>query len=140
MFRNQYDTKETTWLPAGRLFQVEYAMEVVKTMEKKLGNWRLWVGGHKLIGYMLCIFKFLYWYARLTMTLEGFEIKQNGKGNTDVEEKNQHIRKKRLPAATATSRRFHAARRGKRSSDCRNRCWSLTEELRCSKDVRGGAA
>ncbi|GER40208.1 proteasome subunit alpha type [Striga asiatica] len=50
MFRNQYDTNETTWLPAGRLFQVEYAMDVVKTMEKKLGNWRLWVGGHELIG------------------------------------------------------------------------------------------
>jgi len=30
MFRNQYDTDVTTWSPAGRLFQMEYAMEAVK--------------------------------------------------------------------------------------------------------------
>ncbi|GER38333.1 proteasome subunit alpha type [Striga asiatica] len=38
MFRNQYDTDETTWLPAGRLFQVEYAMEVVK--QKSSRRWK----------------------------------------------------------------------------------------------------
>ncbi|GLJ54014.1 hypothetical protein SUGI_1155660 [Cryptomeria japonica] len=30
MFGNQYDTDVTMWSPARRLFQVEYAMEVVK--------------------------------------------------------------------------------------------------------------
>eukprot|EP00245_Coleochaete_scutata_P001381 TRINITY_DN1168_c0_g1_i1.p1 TRINITY_DN1168_c0_g1~~TRINITY_DN1168_c0_g1_i1.p1 ORF type:complete len:285 (-),score=63.94 TRINITY_DN1168_c0_g1_i1:393-1247(-) len=30
MFRNQYDTDVTTWSPAGRLHQIEYAMEAVK--------------------------------------------------------------------------------------------------------------
>jgi len=30
MFRNQYDSDNTTWSPQGRIFQVEYAMEAVK--------------------------------------------------------------------------------------------------------------
>lgn len=30
MFRNQYDTDCTTWSPAGRIHQIEYAMEAVK--------------------------------------------------------------------------------------------------------------
>lgn len=30
MFRNQYDSDNTTWSPQGRLFQLEYAMEAVK--------------------------------------------------------------------------------------------------------------
>jgi 20S proteasome subunit alpha 6 len=30
MFRNQYDTDITTWSPAGRLYQIEYAQETVK--------------------------------------------------------------------------------------------------------------
>jgi 20S proteasome subunit alpha 6 len=30
MFRNHYDTDITTWSPAGRLYQIEYAMETVK--------------------------------------------------------------------------------------------------------------
>jgi Proteasome subunit/Proteasome subunit A N-terminal signature len=37
MFRNQYDTDVTTWSPAGRLFQVEYAMEAVKQGSAALG-------------------------------------------------------------------------------------------------------
>ena len=36
MFRNQYDTDVTTWSPAGRLFQVEYAMEAVKQGSRPL--------------------------------------------------------------------------------------------------------
>ena len=30
MFRNQYDSDNSTWSPQGRLFQVEYAMEAIK--------------------------------------------------------------------------------------------------------------
>ena len=30
MFRNLYDSYNTTWSPQGRLFQLEYAMEAVK--------------------------------------------------------------------------------------------------------------
>eukprot|EP00727_Mastigamoeba_balamuthi_P009529 m51a1_g5199 putative 20s proteasome subunit c2 (250) ;mRNA; r:211734-213049 len=30
MFRNQYDSDNTTWSPQGRLFQIEYAIEAVK--------------------------------------------------------------------------------------------------------------
>ncbi|PPD93834.1 hypothetical protein GOBAR_DD09140 [Gossypium barbadense] len=37
MFRNQYDTDVTTWSPAGRLFQVEYAMEAVKQGSATIG-------------------------------------------------------------------------------------------------------
>ncbi|KAF8406454.1 hypothetical protein HHK36_008541 [Tetracentron sinense] len=37
MFRNQYDTDVTTWSPAGRLFQVEYAMEAVKQGSAAIG-------------------------------------------------------------------------------------------------------
>ncbi|KAK2452368.1 RNA polymerase-associated factor [Trifolium repens] len=37
MFRNQYDTDVTTWAPAGRLFQVEYAMEAVKQGSAAIG-------------------------------------------------------------------------------------------------------
>lgn len=37
MFRNQYDTDVTTWSPAGRLFQVEYAMEAVKQGSASIG-------------------------------------------------------------------------------------------------------
>ncbi|PIN13068.1 20S proteasome, regulatory subunit alpha type PSMA1/PRE5 [Handroanthus impetiginosus] len=37
MFRNQYDTDVTTWSPAGRLFQVEYAMEAVKQGAAAIG-------------------------------------------------------------------------------------------------------
>ncbi|KAL6572742.1 RNA polymerase-associated factor [Orobanche minor] len=37
MFRNQYDTDVTTWGPAGRLFQVEYAMEAVKQGSAAIG-------------------------------------------------------------------------------------------------------
>jgi len=37
MFRNQYDTDVTTWSPAGRLHQVEYAMEAVKQGSAVIG-------------------------------------------------------------------------------------------------------
>eukprot|EP00246_Nothoceros_aenigmaticus_P003650 TRINITY_DN14828_c0_g1_i1.p1 TRINITY_DN14828_c0_g1~~TRINITY_DN14828_c0_g1_i1.p1 ORF type:complete len:284 (+),score=63.88 TRINITY_DN14828_c0_g1_i1:89-940(+) len=37
MFRNQYDTDVTTWSPAGRLHQVEYAMEAVKQGSAAIG-------------------------------------------------------------------------------------------------------
>ncbi|GAA0158656.1 protease [Lithospermum erythrorhizon] len=37
MFRKQYDTDVTTWSPAGRLFQVEYAMEAVKQGSAAIG-------------------------------------------------------------------------------------------------------
>ncbi|GER25484.1 proteasome subunit alpha type [Striga asiatica] len=44
MFRNQYDTDETTWLPTGRLFQVEYAMEVVKQKSSRRWKKKLEIG------------------------------------------------------------------------------------------------
>mmetsp|Transcript_7110 Transcript_7110/g.18534 ORF Transcript_7110/g.18534 Transcript_7110/m.18534 type:complete len:265 (-) Transcript_7110:190-984(-) len=37
MFRNQYDTDVTTWSPAGRLHQIEYAMEAVKQGSAAVG-------------------------------------------------------------------------------------------------------
>lgn len=37
MFRNQYDTDVTTWSPAGRLHQVEYAIEAVKQGSAAVG-------------------------------------------------------------------------------------------------------
>eukprot|EP00244_Chara_vulgaris_P003185 TRINITY_DN1571_c0_g1_i3.p1 TRINITY_DN1571_c0_g1~~TRINITY_DN1571_c0_g1_i3.p1 ORF type:complete len:307 (+),score=58.71 TRINITY_DN1571_c0_g1_i3:111-1031(+) len=37
MFRNQYDTDVTTWSPAGRLHQIEYAMEAVKQGSASVG-------------------------------------------------------------------------------------------------------
>jgi 20S proteasome subunit alpha 6 len=37
MFRNQYDTDVTTWSPAGRLHQIEYAMEAVKQGSAAIG-------------------------------------------------------------------------------------------------------
>ncbi|KAL2235723.1 UNVERIFIED_CONTAM: Proteasome subunit alpha type-1-A [Sesamum indicum] len=37
----QYDTDVTTWTPVGRLFQVEYAMEVVKQGSAAIGlSWK----------------------------------------------------------------------------------------------------
>jgi len=37
MFRNQYDTDVTTWSPAGRIHQIEYAMEAVKQGSAAVG-------------------------------------------------------------------------------------------------------
>lgn len=37
MFRNQYDNDITTWSPAGRLHQIEYAMEAVKQGSAAVG-------------------------------------------------------------------------------------------------------
>jgi len=37
MFRNQYDTDCITWSPAGRIHQIEYAMEVVKQGSAAIG-------------------------------------------------------------------------------------------------------
>ena len=37
MFRNQYDTDCITWSPAGRIHQIEYAMEAVKQGSACLG-------------------------------------------------------------------------------------------------------
>lgn len=36
-FRNQYDSDVTVWSPAGRLHQVEYAMEAVKQGSATVG-------------------------------------------------------------------------------------------------------
>ncbi|GER33864.1 pentatricopeptide repeat-containing protein [Striga asiatica] len=41
---NQYDTDERTWLPAGRLFQVEYTMEVVKQKSSRRWKKKLEIG------------------------------------------------------------------------------------------------
>eukprot|EP00850_Spirogloea_muscicola_P018895 SM000178S03460 [mRNA] locus=s178:253086:254685:+ [translate_table: standard] len=46
MFRNQYDTDVTTWSPAGRLHQIEYAMEAVKQGSCAVG---LHSGGHAVL-------------------------------------------------------------------------------------------
>eukprot|EP00850_Spirogloea_muscicola_P017391 SM000149S01326 [mRNA] locus=s149:87077:88662:- [translate_table: standard] len=46
MFRNQYDTDVTTWSPAGRLHQIEYAMEAVKQGSCAVG---LRSGGHAVL-------------------------------------------------------------------------------------------
>jgi len=37
MFRNQYDTDCITWSPAGRIHQIEYAMEAVKQGSAAIG-------------------------------------------------------------------------------------------------------
>ena len=37
MFRNQYDTDCTTWSPAGRIHQIEYALEAVKQGSAAIG-------------------------------------------------------------------------------------------------------
>jgi len=37
MFRNQYDSDITTWSPAGRIHQIEYAMEAVKQGSAAIG-------------------------------------------------------------------------------------------------------
>jgi len=37
MFRNQYDTDVTLWSPAGRIHQIEYAMEAVKQGSAAVG-------------------------------------------------------------------------------------------------------
>ena len=37
MFRNHYDNDVTTWSPAGRIHQVEYAMEAVKQGSATVG-------------------------------------------------------------------------------------------------------
>jgi 20S proteasome subunit alpha 6 len=37
MFRSQYDSDVTTWSPAGRIHQIEYAMEAVKQGSAAIG-------------------------------------------------------------------------------------------------------
>ncbi len=37
MFRSQYDSDITTWSPAGRIHQIEYAMEAVKQGSAAVG-------------------------------------------------------------------------------------------------------
>ena len=37
MFRNQYDTDCITWSPAGRIHQIEYALEAVKQGSAAIG-------------------------------------------------------------------------------------------------------
>lgn len=50
MFRNQYDTDVTTWSPAGRLHQIEYAMEAVKQGSAAIG---LRSSTHVVLGTLL---------------------------------------------------------------------------------------